>query len=77
MKKINPTEKNSYLKYHKSNIALILAALLLLLSGCGKPVSPADRETEVRMTEPAAYVWSNDWDICLPVLDEEAAASIP
>ena len=73
MKKINPTEKNSYLKYHKSTIALILAALLLFLSGCGKPVSPADRETEVRMTEPAAYVWSNDWDICLPVLDEEAA----
>ena len=50
-----------------------MLCLSLLLAGCRKQVSPADRETEVRMTEPAAYVWSNDWDICLPELDEAAA----
>lgn len=48
-------------------------AVSLLLPGCGKKVSPAERETEVRYAEQADYVWSNNWDICLPELDESAA----
>jgi hypothetical protein len=71
VEKMDLLKKYQQTKYHKMITAVLI--LLLLLSGCGKTVSPADRETEVRMTEPAAYVWTNEWDICLPVLDEEAA----
>ncbi len=51
-------------------MAVILAAVLLMLSGCGKTVPPSQRETEVKL-EGTAEPWSNDFTILMPELNEE------
>ncbi|MCR5421815.1 MAG: transglutaminase domain-containing protein [Lachnospiraceae bacterium] len=64
---------NSF-KTRKKNILHIVLCILpfaLMLSGCRKNISPAEQETTVRITEPSEETWSNKWEICMPILNEE------
>ena len=59
---------------HNRRIQLYIIPLMLIpvmmLAGCKKEIPPSQRETEVKL-EGTPSAWSNDFDILMPVLNED------